>query len=188
MNLMQADGVYIADVTEGEGGALTFGTPKKLCTASEVGVVLTKSPQVVYESGKSVYNRAHIADAKITLTTHTIKRDDLNKLLYGLTAPTEGEGYEIGAESDAPGRVAIGWPVLNADGTYYCVWYYDATATPPDESYKTSNEQGYQFDPKAIEFTAVRRPDTGILKHEKMVANKTAATTFFAAVPVPAAG
>ena len=184
MNLAQTHGFYAAKRTEGQSST-TYATPTKVCTAAEVGVAYTKSPQKIHESGEVILDRAYVSDAKVTLNTHTMPLATLMDMLFSLPAPDTGEGYEIGSDADAPTAYAIGWPELLSDGTYLCTWFYKATATPPDESYKTANESGYQLDPSAIEFSCVRDQHTKFMRRQQIVANAAAVATFFSAV-IPA--
>ena len=186
MNLAQVKGFYTAKRTE-RASATTYATPKKTCTAQDIASAYTKNPQKIYESGELVLNRTYIPEAKVTLNTHTMSLADMMEMSFGLDAPEAGSGYEVGSDTDAAPAYAIGWPELLSDGTYLCTWYYKAYMSPPDESYKTANDQGYQLDPHAIEFSCVRDQHTGLLRRQQIVANAAAVDTFFAAV-VPTSG
>jgi hypothetical protein len=186
MNLAHVLGFFAATRTEGES-ATTYGSPAIMCTAENIDVAYNKTPQKVFESGKVIYNRTYISDAKVTVNTRTMKLADLMNALFSLSEPAAGEVYEIGADTDKPTAYAIGWPELLDDGKYLCTWFYNATLTPPDESHKTANESGYQLDPTSHEWSCIRDPHTGLLRRMQIVDDMEGVEDFFAAV-IPTSG
>jgi phi13 family phage major tail protein len=173
---------YVADKTDAvDGGVPTYGTPKVLGGAAQVQVAYSKNPLKVYESGRAVYNKTHIADATVTLGSHTVPLADKKDLFFGVEADVNGV-YEEGGDTDTPKGVAIGWPVLLSDGKYLCTWFYDASASPNDENYQTENESGPQIEPDSIEFSCVRRAGDRLLRRTKVCATLADMQAFFAAV------
>lgn len=172
---------YVAKLTPptGEASTPTYGTPEKACGSAKVAVAYNKSPTKIYESGRAIYNKTNVADAKVTLDTHSMTLDRKMELFYSLP---EGDEYEEGADSDTPQNVAIGWSALLSDGRYYCTWFYDASAEPNDETYNTSNESGPQIEAEQIAFSCVKRAGDRKLRRTKICTDETARQAFFASV------
>ena len=178
---------YISKRTPGlEDGAATYDTPKPVCGIAEVAVAYTKNPVKIYESGRTIYNKTRIADATVTLSTHTMSLEQRMELYYSLKSEQATEGYIEGADTDTPQEVAIGWSVLLDGGKYFCTWFYLATAAPSDESYKTSDDQGPKIEPMSIAFNCSRTED-GKLRRTKICADAEEMKKFFTSVePVQA--
>lgn len=184
MNLAQVKGFYTSKRTEG-ASSTTYATPSLACTAQEIAAAYTKNPQKIHESGNVVLNRTYISDAKLTLTTHTMPLAKQMEFAHGLPVPAAGAGYEIGDDSVTPSYYAVGWPeqiVVGGVTQYLCTWYYKSMMMPPDETYKTANESGYQIDPHAIEWSCERDQHTGLMRRQQIVANLTAVDEFFSSV------
>lgn len=177
---------YVAELKAGasDSAVPAYDTPRVLGGSAQVQVAYNKAPVKVYESGRAVYNKTHIADATVTLNSHTVPLSERMGMFYGIEADDQGV-YEEGADTDMPKNVAIGWPVLLSDGKYQCTWFYDASAAPSDENYQTSNESGPAIEPEAIEFSCVRRAGDRKLRRTKICATEAEMQAFFAAV-IPA--
>lgn len=173
--------VFWADMTVSEAGAISYGTPTKLCGAVQVAIAQNKTPQKIFESGACIHNKTYISGGTVTVQTNTLGEADKAKLAYGLTV-TSSVDYQVGADTDSPKRGAIGVSVLEADGKIRCNWFYDCTMTPPDETYSTSDESGPKSEPESYEFAYVRRPSDRKYRRTAVVADETAAAAFFAAV------
>lgn len=172
--------VYLADRNETQG-AVTYGTPKAVCTASKISVTYTKGKTVVYESGVAVLNRPYVTDAQVTVDTATLSLEDQMQLYYGLTA-TAGSDFEEGADTDAPQLKALGYSYKLSDGTYKCIWWYCASAQPADENGETENENGYTPVSDSIVFDCVKDPVKRARRRVKVCATEQEKTAFFAAV------
>ncbi len=174
---------YVAALTPPVSPAVipTYGTPERVSGTSKVAVTYNKSTNKVYESGRAVYNKTHIADAMVSIESYTMALAKIKELAMNLTADTNTEFIE-GDIADAPKNVAIGFAAQLSDGTYFCTWFFDAAAIVPDENYQTANESGPQIEPDTLEFSCVRRAGDKKLRRSKVCADATAMASFFAAV------
>lgn len=171
--------IYVASVTVGNNGVLTFGTPEILAGTSSISVAIEKGENKVYESGQKIFDEAVVTGSKISLETHTLSLESEAKYLYGMTV-ADGSDIIDGID-DKPAYVAVGWAAPRSDGTTLCSWYFYTSPSKGDESYETS-EESYKTPTDRYEFNAMPRPDTGKIKRRKLCATAADVTAFFAAV------
>lgn len=164
-----------------EGAVPTYDTPQRVCGTSRVNIAYNKTTNKVYESGRAIYNKTHVADARVTLESYTMALAKIKEFVLSLAADNRNE-YIEGSISDAPEEIAIGFAAMLSDGTYLCTWFYDASAVIPDENYQTSNESGPQIEAESMEFSCVRRAGDNKLRRTKICADATAMAAFFASV------
>ncbi len=173
--------VFIAQASR-VGGVLTYGTPRKISTAANVAIALTKAPLQHRESGRLLINKTLVTDAKVTVQTANLSDEDKMEMYYSLTAPQEGSRYLIGKAADQPMALAVGFYVKTERG-YKAWWFRNASAAPSDETYATETEQGPQIQTESIEFSCIREfDDEPIYDFEPNLADQTAVDAFFAAV------
>jgi len=173
--------VLLADRSVTEEGVVEYGAPKAVCTAASISVAYTKGKTVVYESGVAVLNRSYVSNADVTVQTSTMSLADRMSLYYGLTAGTDGV-FEEGADTDAPSEKALGYWFLLSDGSYYCTWWYNASAQPADESAKTSDDTGPKVTPNDIVISCVKDPVLRLRRRIKICKTEEERAEFFDAV------
>lgn len=173
--------VLLADRTVDESGEVTYDTPQTVCTAVSVKTAYTKGKTVVYESGVAVLNRPYVSGADVTVQTSTMTLEDRMALYYSLTAATNGE-YEEGTDADVPAEKALGYWYALSDGSFYCTWWYNASAQPADEGGETSDDTGPKVTPQDIVFSCVKDPILRKRRRVAIVKDEAARDAFFAAV------
>ena len=175
-------GLYLADATE-SGGVLSYGTPRLAAGIGKAVVSYNKNPIKKWESGLPAYRKNVITEATISIDTDTLSHAEKMHLYHGLPNPASGEPYEVGADTDEPARVAVGWwAKLSNAGGYLCRWFYDCVASPPDETEESNDNTGPKLTTPTVEFMADRRPSDYYLKREQIVSDLTAVATFFSSV------
>lgn len=172
--------VWLADRTV-QGDAVTYGTPKKACTAASIKAAYTKGKTVVYESGVAVLNRPYVSGADVTIQTSTMSLADRMSLYYNLTASEDGE-YEEGGDQDVPAEKALGYWFALSDGSYLCTWWYYASAQPADEGGETSDDSGPKITPDDIIISCVKDPILRKRRRTKVCKTAQERDAFFAAV------
>lgn len=172
--------VLLADRTV-EDGKVKYDTPKTACTAASIKVAYTKGKTTVYESGVAVLNRPYVASADVTVQTSTMSLADRMALYFSLTAGTDGE-YEEGTDADKPAEKALGYWYALSDGSFYCVWWYNASAQPADENGQTSDDTGPKVTPDDIIITCVKDPILRKRRRVKICKTEEERAAFFVSV------
>lgn len=177
--------VLLADRTVDESGSVTYGAPKTVCTAVSVKTAYTKGKTVVHESGVAVLNRPYVSGAEVTVQTSTMSLADRMALFFSLTAT--GDEYEEGADTDKAAEKALGYWYPMSDGSYYCIWWYNASAQPADEGGETSDDTGPKVTPQDIVFSCVKDPVLRKRRRVAIVKDEAARNEFFKSVQKSAA-
>lgn len=173
--------ILLADRTVGEDGQVTYETPKSVSTAASVKTAYTKGKTVVYESGVAVLNRPYVSMAEVTVQTSTMSLADRMSLFFNLQPKDNGE-FEEGSDADRPAEKALGYWYKLSDGSYYCIWWFNASAQPADESGETSDDTGPKVTPQDIIFSCVTDPVLHLRRRVAIVKDEAARQAFFASV------
>ena len=174
--------VLIANRSLGESNKVQYDTPRSVCTAVSIKTAYTKGRTQTFESGVTVFNRPYVSNADVTVQTHTLGLKDKMALFYSIMEPNQGTGYDEGTDTDKPAEVALGYWYPMSDGSFYCVWWYDASAQPADEGGETSSDSGPQLTPDDIIFSCVRDPILRKRRRVAIVKDEAARAAFFANV------
>lgn len=174
--------VLIANRTVGVSNNVEYEAPRSVCTAVSIKTAYTKGRTQTYESGVTVFNRPYVSNADVTVQTHTLGLKDKMALFYSIMAPNQGTGYDEGTDADKPAEVALGYWYPMSDGSFYCVWWYDASAQPADEGGETSSDSGPQLTAEDIVFSCVRDPILRKRRRVEIVKDEAARAAFFASV------
>lgn len=173
--------VLLADRTVEDGGEVKYGTPKTACTAVSIKVAYIKGKTTVYESGVAVLNRPYVASADVTVQTSTMSLADRMALYFSLVTDESGE-YEEGTDADKPAEKALGYWYELSDGSFFCVWWYNASAQPADENAETSNDSGPKVTPDDIIISCVKDPILRKRRRVKICKTEEERTAFFQSV------
>lgn len=119
--------LYYAIETEGEGGAVTYGTPKVLAPVKSVSRDLASENEPVY-ADNSVYQRTYGATS-VTRTFETVRiAPDVIAELLGDTTLAVGEATARLTNPDGSSRpyIAVGYALHDGDADKPCeiVWSY----------------------------------------------------------------
>ncbi len=175
------DDFYVAHITVGEDGKLTYGTPYVLGGTASVGVTYTSGENKVYESDVMIRDKRRITGATVNYSSRSVPLEEQMKLFMGETAATAAAGdYEEGPD-DVAAPVAVGWAAPRTDGSFLCTWFYYATASQADESYETATENE-NTPADSFNFGCMPSPETRKLRRRKVCKNEAEKTAFFASV------
>lgn len=175
--------LYVATITKADGGAETYGTPRRLAKAISAKMSIEYADGTLYaDDGVDVYEKEFVS-GELTLNVNDLAPADV-ALLFGQTQDTDGVIYA--GETDDPPYVAIGFRAKKTGGTYRYIWLYKVKFSTPDEEYQTK-ENGIEFKTPEIVGKIVKRDD-GMWKAD-YTAEPTddTAKAWFTAVKVKAA-
>lgn len=129
--------LYIAKITEGENGAETYGTPRRLAKAITAEMSVEVADGTLYaDDGVDVIEKEFVK-GEIKLGVNDIANEDMAELL-GQAADTDGVIY--GKEGDTAPYFAVGFRAKKTGGKYKYVWLYKVKFSIPEESYETKGD------------------------------------------------
>lgn len=187
MTLGLKDLFYAICKETGEGEAVTeeYETPKKMAEAMTADLSVSTADGSLYADDTLSESVTEFAKATLKLGIKDITPEVQAELL-GQTVD-KNKVVWAGKENEPP-YVAVGFRAKKTGGRYRYVWLLKGKFKLPSESYKTKGES-IEFNTPEIEGDFSERKKDGQWKADFVGTEKdTPATTWFTAVPEPAAG
>lgn len=173
--------LYRAQITVGENGKETYGTPVRMAKAISAELSVEVAEAILYADDGADEVVKEFVSGELTLNVNDLLPTDLAALL-GQTQDDDSVLYA--SDTDEAPYVAIGFRARKAGGKYKYIWLYKVKFAIPDESYQTKGDS-IEFTTPEIVGQFIKRDD-GLWKAEH-VAEPTneVATAWFTAVREP---
>lgn len=172
--------LFYAVISEGEDGAESYGTPKKMAGAMTADLSITTADGKLY------------VDDGLSVAVSEFANGNLKLGIDDLTPETTAEilGQEVDKNKvvwaggdDEPPYIAVGFRAKKTGGKYKYIWLLKCKAKVPAEKYETKGES-IKFQTPEIELTIMRRKKDGNWKADYVgTPDSGAAKTWFTAVP-----
>lgn len=156
MAVINVKNAHIAFITEGEEGAIVYGTPKPIKNLKKVDV------NAVFAEGKD-YGDGVISQTEFKLqganlaTEYTRIPLDVVAEMYGRTMEN---GEMVMSTNDVPKPFAFGYEEDLGGGNSEFCWYYECKATPMSKSSQQSTDN-ITFGSDTLNITAKSRDKDG---------------------------
>ena len=172
--------LYYAVINEGENGAETYDTPKKMAGAMTADLSITTADGKLYVDDALAESVSEFANGTLKLGVDDLEQGVESELL-GQTV--DGAGIKWAGGEDEPPYVAVGFRAKKSGGKYRYIWLTKCRAKVPAEKYETKGES-INFQTPEIELTIMRRKSDGNWKAD-IVARPTdaVAQSWFESVP-----
>ena len=152
------DGLYYSKITEGTGGAETYGTPVRLAKAIKADITINANSEPLYADDGISEQVDEFKDGTISLGV-----DDIGSAvavdLVGVTV--DNNGVVISTSEDVANYVAVGFRARKSNGKYRYFWLYRVKFSVPAVNLATKAGT-ITFSTPTIEGKIMRRnkPDT----------------------------
>lgn len=147
--------LFVAKITEGEEGAETYGTPRRLAKAISVGLSVKVAEGTLYADDGVDEVEREFSGGELKLGVNDLLPADLAELL-GQELDEDNVVYANSADS-AP-YFAVGFRARKSGGKYKYLWLYKVKFAIPSEEYKTKGES-IEFNTPEITGAIMARPD-----------------------------
>lgn len=131
------DKLYYATITEGAGGAETYGAPTSLAAAISADLTVDITDAPLYADDGALYRKREFKSGKIALNVADIGASVAAALTNGVV---DTNGVLMSRAGDAPKPVAIGFRTQGADGKRRYYWLYRVTFAVPGLSAQTKSD------------------------------------------------
>lgn len=147
--------MHYATITEGDAGAVTYGTPTRMAKA------ISAELSVEYAEG-TLYADDGVDDSVREFSSGTLKlnvNDLTPEVLAALLGQTKGSDDVVLANAnDVAPEVAIGFRARKTGGKYAFIWLYRVRFSVPSENYQTKGNS-IEYQTPEIEGTIMARAD-----------------------------
>lgn len=147
------DKLYYADITEGTGGAETYGTPKVLAKAISADLSIELAEAILYADDGASEVVKEFKSGTLSLGVDDIGTDAACDLTG---AAVDNNGVLVSAAEDVSEPVAIGFRAKKANGKYRYFWLYRVKFGVPATNLQTKGDS-ISFSTPTIEGTVMRR-------------------------------
>lgn len=147
------DKLYFADITEGDDGTETYGTPELLAPTIKASLTVEIAEAMLYADDGVYRSNKEFKSGKISLNVAEL---GASKAAVLLGSKVDKNGVLISSSEDAPPCVAIGFRAKNDIGGYRYTWLYRVQFASPSKEYETRGEN-INYTTPTIEGTIMRR-------------------------------
>lgn len=154
MTIGLKDLVY-ATITEGENGAETYGTPKKLAEVMNADLSVTTAEGTLYADDAVSESVKEFVKGALKLGIKDLETATIAELLG---QEVDGDNVIYGGADDEPPYVAVGFRAKKTGGKYRYIWLYKVKFKIPNEAFKTKGES-IEFNTPSIEGEFFKRAD-----------------------------
>lgn len=147
--------LVVAEITEGENGKETYGTPEKLAEAMTAELSVTTAEGTLYADDAVSESVKEFVKGAIKLGIKELGTAMTAKLLG---QKTDADQVIYGGANDEPPYLAIGFRAKKTGGKYRYVWLYKVKFKIPTEKYQTKGES-ITFNTPEIEGEFFKRND-----------------------------
>lgn len=141
------DNLVVAEITQGENGKETYGTPEKLAEAMQVDLSVTTAEGTLYADDAVSESVKEFVKGSLKLGIKDLETAMIAKLLG---QQVDKDKVIYGGADDEPPYVAIGFRAKKKGLNYRYIWLYKVKFKIPDESFQTKGES-IQFNTPTIE-------------------------------------
>ena len=168
--------IYYAEMTIGDDGAETYGTPKKIGNAVSVDITPTIETTSLYGDDMAVATDINFKEVKVTIETTDIPLEDQATLL----GHDFKEGVLTAKMTDSAPYVALLFESEKHDGGIRCVKLMKGKFAPSQETINTKGEN-LEYQVPSIEGTFVANKD-GVWKKIKDFAKGADTASWYTSV------
>lgn len=129
--------LYIAKVTEGEGGVETYGAPRRLAKAITVEMTTEVAEATLYADDGVDQIEKEFVKGEISINANDIANEDAAELLG---QQQDDDMVVYAGEGDDPPYFAVGFRARKSGGKYRYIWLYKTKFKIPDETFETKGD------------------------------------------------
>lgn len=141
--------------TEGEGGAVTYGAPKKLAEIMTADLSVTVAEGTLYADDAVSESVKEFAKGALKLGIKDLETETVGELLG---QQVDDDKVIYGGAEDEPPYVAVGFRARKKGNVYRYIWLYRVKFKIPNEKFQTKGES-IQFNTPEIEGEFFKRAD-----------------------------